>query len=280
MTLKGILMRRPLVGTAVSATLILAACSSGGGGETMPSPTSTESPEAAAAVDVTATEYSFAVPGEVAGGVVQMRFTNTGGYPHEFAFARIEEGKTESDVKAVIESGEEPPEWAEDVAGVPALSPGQSAAITRTLEPGSYVFLCFFPDPEGTPHAALGMYELFTIAGDSGAALPEPDATITATDAGLELPTLSSGEQTVEFENGGTEPHELALVVFEPGKGIKDVDRWIGSGYQGEPPVTFLGGMQTIPAGESVFLSIDFEPAVEYTALDFTTNSRETFTVS
>ena len=280
MTLKGILMRRPLVGTAVSATLILAACSSGGGGETTPSPTSTESPEAAAAEDVTATEYSFAVPGEVAGGVVQMRFTNTGGYPHEFAFARIEEGKTEADVKAVIESGEEPPEWAEDVAGVPALSPRQSIAITRTLEPGSYVFLCFFPDPEGTPHAALGMYELFTIGGDSGAALPEPDATITATDAGLEVPDLPSGEQTVEFENGGTEPHELALVVFEPGKGIKDVDGWIEGGYPGEPPVTFLGGMQTIPAGESVFLSIDFEPAVEYTALDFTTNSRETFTVS
>ena len=179
-----------------------------------------------------------------------------------------------------MESGEEPPEWAEDVAGVPALSPRQSVAITRTLEPGSYVFLCFFPDPEGTPHAALGMYELFTIAGDSGAALPEPDATITALDDGLQLPTLGSGEQTVEFENGGTKPHELALVVFEPGKGIKDVDRWIGSGYQGEPPVTFLGGMQTIPAGESVFLSMDFEPAVEYTALDFTTNSRETFTVS
>ena len=62
--------------------------------------------------------------------------------------------------------------------------------------------------------------------------------------------------------------------------GIKDVDRWIGSGYQGQPPVTFLGGMQTIPASESVFLSIDLEPPVEYSALDFTRNSRETFTVS
>jgi hypothetical protein len=272
-------MRRPLIAIVGSTALLLTACSSGGGGETSPSPRATESPEATT-VDVAATEYSFDVPAEVAGGVVRMSFTNTGGFPHEFAFARIDEGKTEADVRAVIESGEEPPEWAEDVAGVPALSPRQSIAITRTLEPGSYVFLCFFPDPEGTPHTALGMYELFTIAGDSGAALPEPDATITALDDGLQLPTLGSGEQTVEFENGGTKPHELALVVFEPGKGIKDVDRWIGSGYQGEPPVTFLGGMQTIPAGESVFLSMDFEPAVEYTALDFTTNSRETFTVS
>lgn len=268
-------MRRPLIVVAAGA-LFLSACADGDdGGDGSP----TTQP-AATAVDVSATEFAFDVPAEVAGGVVEMRFTNTGGLPHEFAFARIEEGKTEADVKAVIESGGEPPEWAEDVAGVPGLSPGQSITVTRTLEPGSYVFLCFFPDPEGTPHASLGMYELFTIAGDTGAALPEPDATITATDDGLQVPALTSDEQTVEFDNGGTEPHELALVALEPGKGIQDVDRWFGSGYQGEPPVTFLGGMQTIPAGESVFLTIDLEPGVQYTALDFTTKSKERFTAS
>ena len=272
-------MRRPLIAIVGSTALLLTACSSGGGGETSPSPRANESPEATT-VDVAATEYSFDVPAEVGGGVVRMRFTNTGGLPHEFAFARIEEGKTEADVRAVIESGEEPPEWAEDVAGVPALSPGEAITVTRMLEPGSYVFLCFFPDPEGTPHASLGMYEVFTIAGDTGAALPEPDATITATDDGLQVPALSAGEQTVQFQNDGTKPHELALVAFEPGKGVKDVDGWIEGGYQGDPPVTFLGGMQTIPEGESVFLAIDLEPGVDYTALDFTTNSRETFTVT
>jgi hypothetical protein len=42
--------------------------------------------------------------------------------------------------------------------------------------------------------------------------------------------------------------------------------------------VTFLGGMQTISAGESVLLGIDLEPGVEYTAIDFTTGSQEVFT--
>jgi hypothetical protein len=124
------------------------------------------------------------------------------------------------------------------------------------------------------------MHKVFTIAGDTGAALPEPDATITATDAGLQVPTFSSGEQTVEFENGGTEPHELLLVAFEPGKSVDDVERWFESGYKGEPPATFLGGMQTISAGESVFLTIEFEPNVEYTVIDFTTESIETFAAS
>ena len=58
------------------------------------------------------------------------------------------------------------------------------------------------------------------------------------------------------------------------------MDPWIEGGYEGEPPVTFLGGMQTIPSGESVFLTIDLEPGVEYTAVDFSTKSRETLTVS
>ena len=145
---------------------------------------------------------------------------------------------------------------------------------------GQLRVLCFFPDPEGTPHAALGMYEVFTVAGDTGLTLPEPDATITATDDGLEVPALSAGEQTVQFLNDGTKPHELILATFAPGKGVRDVDGWIEGGYEGEPPVTFLGGMQTIPSGESVFLTIELEPEVEYTALDFQTNSRETFTVS
>jgi hypothetical protein len=268
-------MRRPFIAIVGSTALLLTACSSDDEGGTPPSP----SPEATT-VEVGATEYSFDVPAEVAGGVVRMQFTNTGGFPHEFSFARIEEGKTEADVRAVIESGGEPPEWAEDIAGVPALSPGEAITVTRTLEPGSYVFLCFFPDPEGTPHAALGMYEVFTVAGDTGLTLPDPDATITATDDGLQIPTLSAGEQTVQFLNDGTKPHELVLVALEPGKGLKEIDGWIEGGYEGEPPVTFLGGMQTIPSGESLFLTIELEPGVEYTAVDFSTNSRETFTVS
>jgi hypothetical protein len=166
------------------------------------------------------------------------------------------------------------------VAGVPALSPGQSVEVTRTLEPGSYVFLRFFPDPEGTPHAALGMYELFTIAGDSGAALPEPDATITATDAGLQLPTLVPARRRWSSRTVAQNPTSWPSSCSSPARGSRTSTGGSGAAIRASRPVTFLGGMQTIPASESVFLTIDLEPAVEYTALDFTTNSRETFTVS
>lgn len=266
-------MRRRHVLMAVAA-LVATGCT-GEGDETGRPGTPTPRP-----VDVTATEYSFDVPAQVTGGVVSMRLSNTGSLPHEFAFGRIEEGKTEADVKAVIESGREPPRWFEDVAGVPGLSPGRSIIVTRTLDPGTYVFMCFFPDPEGTPHAVLGMYEVFTISGDSGVALPQPDAVIAATEDALDISTMSAGEQVIAFRNDGTKPHELILVAFEPGKTVRDVETWIESGYPGEPPATFVGGMQTIPAGSSVFLTVDLDPGVEYTALDFTGDHTETFTVT
>lgn len=265
-------MKKLLIGVALVAA-VGAACSDARQGRTQPP----ANERAATTVQVTATEYAFDVPSDVTGGVVEMRFTNNGAFPHEFALSRIDEGKTEADVQVALE-GQRPPKWAEDIGGVPTLSPGESITVTRTLEPGSYVLLCFLPGEHGMPHALMGMYELFTVTGDAGVALPQSDAIITATDDALQVPSLTTGEQTVKFENGGTEPHELALAAFESGKGIKDVDQWIEGGYEGESPVTFYGGMQTISAGESVFLGIDLEPGVEYTAIDFTTGSQEVFT--
>ena len=84
-------MTRPFILLAAVA-LLLSACGDD-------SPRSTR-PPATRTVDVSATEFAFDVPKEVSGGVIEMRFTNTGGLPHEFAFARIEEGKTEADIKA------------------------------------------------------------------------------------------------------------------------------------------------------------------------------------
>jgi hypothetical protein len=265
-------MKKFLIGVALVAA-VGAACSDARPGRTQPQ----ANERVATTVQVTATEYTFDVPSEVTGGVVEMRFTNNGAFPHEFALSRIEEGRTEADVQVALE-GQAPPKWAEDIGGVPTLSPGESITVTRSLDPGSYVLLCFLPGDHGMPHALMGMYELFTVTGDAGVALPESDAIITATDDALQVPALTTGEQTVKFENGGTEPHELALAVFEPGKSTKDVPQWIDGGYQGKPPVTFLGGMHTISAGESVFLGIDLEPGVEYTAIDFTTGSQQVFT--
>lgn len=152
-----------------------------------------------------ATEYQFSVPPDVRGGVVTMRFTNTGSLPHEFAFGRLDPGRGREDVRQVLEPGQGPPGLMKDVAGVPALSPGRSVTVTRTLEPATFVFLCFFPSPDGTPHAQLGMYTTFQIAGDTGEAPPRADLAISAGRRGLSVPEITAGEHTVELRNEGRE---------------------------------------------------------------------------
>lgn len=256
-------MRSRLLTATASGVLLLAACTSSdeGGGV---SPSAQPGPETQV-VKVSATEYAFDVPAQVEGGFVAMEFANTGGLPHEFAFVRIDPGKTEADVEAVIDSGNEPPEWMHDVAGVPALSPGQTVTVTRDLEPGTHMFVCFFPSPDGTPHAQLGMYELFEIAGDTGASAPEPDLVISASGDGLTVPEIPAGEQTVELRNDGPGEHSFFILRSEvedasANQIFEAVDEWFGGGLEGPAPAAFLGGMQTIPAGTSVFETITFDP--------------------
>jgi len=48
------------------------------------------------------------------------------------------------------------------------LSMGKTGWVPVTLEPGTYIVVCFVPDIEsGMPHAFEGMYEVLTV-GDEG----------------------------------------------------------------------------------------------------------------
>jgi hypothetical protein len=231
-------------------------------------------------VTVEATEYGYSLPRHVKGGVAALEMTNVGEELHEFALVRLEGNRTERDLLEALMEGDPPP-WMEDVAGVPVLSPGRSVTMTRDLdEPGTYVFLCFLPSPDGRPHAELGMIGSFEVSGDSGAVPPRPDATIAATDQGLDVPTLSSGLQTIELTNTGNDDHELWLVAFEPGKTDADVEAWFESGQRGPAPATFVGGIQSIPPGTSVFQELRLEQGVTYTVADYQNEQTATFTAS
>jgi hypothetical protein len=116
---------------------------------------------------------------------------------------------------------------------------------------------------------AHGMIKFFEVSGKSGATLPEPDATVLATDDGFEAPEIASGEQTLELRNDGEEAHEFFLFSLEPGKKERDIDRWFGSGLKGDPPAIFPGGRQSIDPGTSVFITVEFEAGRTYQLQDF-----------
>jgi uncharacterized cupredoxin-like copper-binding protein len=220
-------------------------------------------------VEVRGDEYAFVMPSEGEAGVVRFDISNAGKELHEFALGRLAEGKTIADVKAYLASGQEDaPEWFTDVGGVPLLSPGEQLGLTRELEAGTYVFLCFIPSPQGVPHVALGMLKSFELSGDSKAELPEPDAVIVANNGGFEVPELSAGEQTIELRNADDTEREFFLIALKPGK-TQDLERFFEAGEgKGEPPARFHGAMQTIPAGTSVFVDVNLQAGVEYTLAD------------
>ena len=264
-----------VVRSALGVCALLAVIAAGCGGSDTAAPPP---------VEVDGADYAYVMPDEIKGGVVAMRFRNTGKEPHEFAFVRIGGGHTVDDVIAASEkSGDDLP-WLHDVAGPPVLTPGAEITITRKLEPGTYAFLCYFPNTKGVRHVQLGMKRQFTVAGDSGAKLPEPDAVITAENKRFDIPGLKAGKQTIELRNASGTGRGFELATLNPGKTEADAGRWFGhiestGRLPATPaPVTFLGAMQTIPSGTSVFLTVNLEAGRRYHISDDESGIQADFT--
>jgi hypothetical protein len=229
----------------------------------------------AAPVRVEGRDYAFVMPDRIEGGVVAMDFSNPGRELHEYSLSRLDPGKTLNDVNEVLEKGEEPPGWVHDVGGVPVLTPGSRVRITRKLQPGNYLFLCFIPDPKGRAHHALGMKRLFEVAGDSGAKPPRTDGVIVAGEKAFRMPKIKAGRQTLELRNGASEPREFQLFGLRPGKSERDAQKFFaplekGRGFRvrGEPPLELLGAMQSIQPGTSVYLTAEFKRGWRYRLSD------------
>jgi hypothetical protein len=237
---------------------------------------STSAKPKAPAIRVEGREYAFVMPDRIKGGVVAMDFSNPGRELHEYSLSRLHSGKTLADVDKVLAKGEGPtPDWFQDIGGVPVLTPAAQIRITRKLQPGSYVFLCFIPDPKGRPHHAVGMKKLFSVVGDSRAKLPSTDGVIIAGEKAFTLPTIKAGRQTLELRNSASKPREFNLVGLRPGKTDDDAQKFFaplekGRGFRvrGKLPLEVLGAMQSIEPGTSVYLTTKFKRGWRYRLSD------------
>ncbi len=140
-------------------------------------------PGAAPAADGTVRmfDFNFEFPDPVAPGRQVWEVTNTGEQPHELLLARSPQPVTAEQIMELMagESEEATPTGGgpsfadlEQVGGLGWLSPGATAWTEVDLSPGTYVALCFVPDPETMmPHVAMGMIAVFTID-DAGVATP------------------------------------------------------------------------------------------------------------
>jgi uncharacterized cupredoxin-like copper-binding protein len=242
-------------------------------------PRTTDSKSEPETIAVRATEYAYSMPKRVTGGVVTFEMVNAGREPHVFTLVPL--GRhTEKELLAALKRGG-PPSWASGAIGVAPIGPGRTVkTMLKIDQPGTYALVCSLPSPKGPPHVLLGMIGSFEVSGASEATFPKPDATIVATEKGLEVPSLTPGVHTVEFRNAGKQEHEFFLYALQPGKTSKDVDAWFESGQQGPAPVTFVGGLEAVPPGTSRFQQLHLEEGLNYTLEDVVGGHTVRFTAS
>ena len=141
-----------------------------------------EIPEGSTVVDVQLDEYEFIYdPAAIAAGdSVAFSIENIGEENHEFVLFRLTSSEPLLDLLE-----QEEPEGVEFLAATEA-GPGESTAaiIPGTLAAGRYGIVCFFPSPDGTPHAFLGMASEFNVGAGGGTVSPSDPSPISPPNTG------------------------------------------------------------------------------------------------
>lgn len=116
-------------------------------------------------VDVALTDFALQLDqGAVENAqFVVLRGHNEAAVPHEIIVVRLPEGATaEQAIAGAVDESQI------DFIGQVAIAPGTSDDLVLTnLKPGQYTLLCFLDEPDGVPHAALGMIGQLTVEGIS-----------------------------------------------------------------------------------------------------------------
>lgn len=255
------------------------------------------SPEAPPVVDITVDGHVQMRVGRDAtpAGWTTFRLSNESSAVHFVLLEKLPEGKGIEDYRNEIapifqnlmdtfngkplsypELGTTPPEWLGDIqytGGPGLLSPGQRAAVTVDLEPGTYVLECYVKTADEVFHSVMGMVaELEVTEPASGASEPTSTLAVTiASGAGMEAPAeIAPGAHTVavHFDDQTTYDHFLGhdvhLVRLDDATDLDALGAWMDwtrAGGLAEPaPATFLGGIQDLPAGRTGYVEVDLEP--------------------
>jgi uncharacterized cupredoxin-like copper-binding protein len=209
-------------------------------------------------------DFSFAAPMTVRSGTMTFRLVNDGKQLHHLQIVRLAPGLNAADFMRIMQRGDPQPDWATDVGGPNAAVPGAHTEATVTLEPGTYVLTCMIPSPsEERPHLMKGMVRELTVVGPAKvvATEPKPDLEARLTDFKFTMSKpIVAGRQTVRVTNDAAQPHELTLFRLMPGKSVHDMATWAGTGMQGPPPGTPIGGVTALAHGRSASFDVNLLP--------------------
>ncbi len=249
-------------------------------------------------VDIITQNMDFQMPDTIRSGWTTFSYKNQSPQTHFFLIEKFPDDKTLADAKndvvphfsngmkfinegqgekAMAEFGKLP-EWyskVEFLGGSGLISPGKTAETMIELDPGYYLMECYVKMSNGEFHTAMGMIRDFVVS-DSSSGNEKPTAginiDISSTEGIVFNDSIQAGTQTfsVFYKDQSVYEHfighDVNLVKLENGASLKDLESWMNwadpKGLIDPAPsnITFLGGVNNMPAGNTGYFTADLEP--------------------
>lgn len=170
------------------------------------------------------------------------------------------------------------PQWYFDIVfcgGSGFVAPRHTSITTVKLEPGYYIMECYVKMPNGQFHSAMGMAKPLIVTEEESGNNP-PEATIQITLSGEEGisydKAITKGKQIFSVYVKDQKPHEnfiwhdINLVKLDDTANLEALEAWMDwsdpNGLITPVPngVTFLGGVNDMPAESTGYFHADLKP--------------------
>jgi hypothetical protein len=248
-------------------------------------------------IQIVTESMDFQMPDTIPSGWNTFRYKNMSPQTHFFLVDKYPPGKTLEDVKTFVmpvfdngmklinegrsEEGfaefSKLPEWFSEVVfvgGSGLISPGNVGETTIHLDPGNYIVECYVKMSNGVFHSSMGMAKELIVSNDvSDNSEPSADIKIdiSSTEGIVFNDSISSGrhifsvfykDQIVHENFVG---HDINLVRLDDNADLEALDKWMNwadpKGLIEPAPagVTFLGGVNDMPAGSTGYFSVTLE---------------------
>jgi hypothetical protein len=249
-------------------------------------------------IDIITRSMEFQSVDTIPSGWNTFKYQNLSNETHFFLMDKYPEGKTVdnaiSDVGPVFVEGmdlinegksaegfaafNKLPKWYSEIVfsgGSGLIAPQHTAITTVKLAPGYYIMECYVKMPNGKFHSTMGMAKpIIVTEEDSGNSPPEPTINITLSGVeGITYDTsITKGKQIFSVYIKDQKPHEnfiwhdINLVKLADYANEDELVAWMDwsdpKGLITPVPkgITFLGGVNDMPAGSSGYFYADLKP--------------------
>jgi hypothetical protein len=166
---------------------------------------------------ITTHDYYFEAPESAAGGLVRVTVHNEGPDKHQVELVRARDGVDVAEVIDAVQrqAADEMDALVTYHGGPNEVPAGERRTAITTLEPGSYVLLCFVFS-KGQLHVHRGMVETLEITEPGVPATgspPETDIEVVLDDYTIQvIGDLIPGTNWVAVRNVGSQPHEFRAI--------------------------------------------------------------------